>query len=109
VKALKAVKGDLSGGQKKLQAALRKTIVNGAYGKITLDKNRQAIQPQYSYRMNVKASGGIAISTVQYIPGVRQSFGGSITKPPSRNSPACVHKKLPWTGKERPVVNGVIK
>src|SRR6266550_576922 len=109
VKALKAVKGDLSGGQKKLQAALRKTIVNGAYGKITLDKNRQAIQPQYSYRMNVKASGGIAISTVQYMPGVRQSFGGSITKPPSRNSPACVHKKLPWTGKERPVVNGVIK
>ncbi len=109
VKALKSVKGDLSGGQKKLQAALRKTIVNGAYGKITLDKNRQAIQPQYSYRMNVKASGGIAISTVQYIPGVRQSFGGSITKPPSRNSPACVHKKLPWTGKERPVVNGVIK
>jgi hypothetical protein len=108
VKALKAVKGDISGGQKKLQAALRTTSVDGAYGKVTLDKNRQAIQDQYSYRMDVKA-GALSIVTVQFIPKVAQSFGGSITKPPSRTSPACVHKKLPWTGKERPVVNGVVK
>jgi branched-chain amino acid transport system substrate-binding protein len=108
VKALKKVNGDISGGQKKLQAALRTTTVAGAYGKVTLDQNRQAIQAQYSYRMNVKA-GAIGITTVQYIPPVKQSFGGAITKPPSRTSPGCAHKKLPWTGKERPVVNGVIK
>jgi branched-chain amino acid transport system substrate-binding protein len=108
VKALKAVKGDLSGGQRKLQAALRTTSVAGAYGKVTLDKNRQAIQDQYSYRMDVKA-GALSIVTVQFIPKVAQSFGGSITKPPSRTSPGCAHKKLPWTGKERPVVNGVVK
>ncbi len=108
VKALKAVNGDISGGQKKLQAALRTMSVDGAYGKVTLDKNRQAIQDQYSYRMDVKA-GALSIVTVQFIPKVAQSFGGSITKPPSRTSPACAHKKLPWTGKERPVVNGVVK
>jgi branched-chain amino acid transport system substrate-binding protein len=108
VKALKAVNGDISGGQKKLQTALRTTSVDGAYGKVTLDKNRQAIQDQYSYRMDVKA-GALSIVTVQFIPKVAQSFGGSITKPPSRTSPTCAHKKLPWTGKERPVVNGVVK
>src|SRR6266550_2161492 len=108
VKALKAVNGDISGGQKKLQTALRTTSVDGAYGKVTLDKNRQAIQDQYSYRMDVKA-GALSIVTVQFIPKVAQSFGGAITKAPSRTSPACAHKKLPWTGKERPVVNGVVK
>jgi len=108
VKALKAVNGDISGGQKKLQAALSTTSLDAAYGKITLDQNRQAIQDQYSYRMDVKA-GALSIVTVQFIPKVAQSFGGAITKAPGRTSPACAHKKLPWTGKERPVVNGVIK
>jgi branched-chain amino acid transport system substrate-binding protein len=109
VKALKAVKGDLSGGQKKLQAVLRKTSVDGAYGKVTLDKNRQAIQDQYSYRMDVKSGGALSIVTVQFIPKVAQSFGGAITKPPSRTSPGCAHKKLPWTGKEKAVVKGVVQ
>lgn len=106
--ALKKVNGDLSGSQRKLQAALRTTVVPAAYGTIRLDKNRQAIQPQYSYRMDVKA-GALSIVTVQYIPPVDQSFGGAIKAPPSRTYPKCVKKKLPWTGKERPVVNGVIK
>jgi branched-chain amino acid transport system substrate-binding protein len=109
VKALKQVNGDLSGGQKKLQAVLAKTSVDAAYGKITLDKNHQAIQPQYSYRMDVSAPGSLAIATVQYIPPLNQTFGGAITSAPSRTSPSCAHKKLPWTGKERPVVNGVVK
>ena len=110
MKGLIAVKGDISGGQKKLQKVLsHMTLPDAAYGAIRLDKNRQAIQPQYSYRMDVKTPGQLAIKTVQYIPPVDQSFGGAITKPPGRTSPACVHRKLPWTGKERPVVNGVIK
>lgn len=108
IMALKAVKGDLSGGQKKLQAALNKTSVDAAYGKITLDKNRQAIQPQYSYRMDVKGKI-LKIVTVQYIPPVNQTFGGRISAPPSRSYPKCVHAKVPWDGKERPVVNGVIR
>ena len=106
--ALKKVNGDISDGGKKLQAVLAKTVVPGAYGTVRLDKNRQAIQPQYSYRMNVKA-GALSIQTVQYIPPVDQWFGGSIKAPPSRTYPKCVNKKLPWTGKARPVVNGVVK
>ena len=110
MKALKKVNGDLSGGQKRLQCVLAKTTLpDAAYGAIRLDKNRQAIQPQYSYRMDVKAAGSLAVVTVQYIPPVDQTFGGAIKSPPGRTYPKCVHKKLPWTGKERPVVNGVIK
>jgi hypothetical protein len=107
--ALKKVNGDISGGQKKLQGALKGIVLPAAYGTIRLDKNRQAIQDQYSYRMDVKSGGSLAIVTVQFIPNVDQTFGGAITRPPSRTSPACVHKKLPWTGKEKPVVNGAIK
>jgi branched-chain amino acid transport system substrate-binding protein len=110
VKALKVVNGDISDGGKKLQAALAKTsLPDAAYGAIRLDKNRQAIQPQYSYRMDVKAPGSLGITTVQYIPPVDQTFGGAIKSPPGRTYPSCAHKKLPWTGKERPVVNGVVK
>ena len=110
VKALKVVKGNISDGGKKLQAALGKTsLPDAAYGAIRLDKNRQAIQPQYSYRMDVKTPGALAIKTVQYIPPVDQTFGGAIHSPPGRTYPPCAHKKLPWTGKEKPVVNGVIK
>src|SRR5215467_12145670 len=43
MKALEEVKGDLSGGQKKLQAALAKTVLPAPYGEIKLDDNRQAI------------------------------------------------------------------
>ena len=50
---------------------------DGAYGKVTLDKNRQAIQDQYSYRMDVKA-GALSIVTVQFIPKVAQSFGAKV-------------------------------
>jgi branched-chain amino acid transport system substrate-binding protein len=110
IKALIAVKGNISDGGKKLQAVLAKTALpDAAYGAVRLDKNRQAIQPQYSYRMDVTAPGAIAIKTVQYIPPVDQTFGGAIHSPPGRTYPPCAHKKLPWTGKERPVVNGVIK
>ena len=59
--------------------------------------------------MDVKTPGALAIKTVQYIPPVDQTFGGAIHSPPGRTYPPCAHKKLPWTGKEKPVVNGVIK
>src|SRR5438270_829182 len=39
MKGLQAVKGDISGGQKKLQKALGKTVLNGPYGTVKLDKN----------------------------------------------------------------------
>jgi len=111
VKGLQAVNGDISGGQKKLQAALSKVVLNGPFGTVKLDANRQAIEGEWSYQIIAKP-GQTLVKTVQYIPNVNQSFGGLFTKsspPPGRSQPACKTAKLPWAGKERPVVNGVIK
>ena len=111
MKALIAVKGNISGGQKALQKRLRvTTIPDAAYGPLRLGKNNQALQQQYSYRMDVSAPGSLAVVTVQkVVQFVDETFGGTVTKPPSRTYPTCAHKRLPWTGKGRPVVNGVVK
>jgi branched-chain amino acid transport system substrate-binding protein len=111
MKALNQAKGSLAGGQKALQAALKKTkLPTAAYGPLFLAANNQAAQQQYSYRMDVSAPGALAVVTVQKVKQfVTQSFGGAVTKPPSRTYPPCSHRKLPWTGKGVPVVNGVVK
>jgi branched-chain amino acid transport system substrate-binding protein len=111
INALKSVNGDISGGQKRLQAALAKTsLPNAAYGPITLDKNRNGIQGQYIQQLSL-SGGKLVAKTVRYVPNVEQTFGGLFkgNPPPSRTVPACVKKTLPWHGKSRPVVNGVIK
>ena len=73
-------------------------------------REQPGAQQQYSYRMDVSAPGALAVVTVQKVKQfVTQSFGGAVTKPPSRTYPPCSHRKLPWTGKGVPVVNGVVK
>jgi branched-chain amino acid transport system substrate-binding protein len=111
MKGLNQVKGSLAGGQKALQAAIRKTkLPTAAYGPLFLGKNNQALQQQYSYRMDVSAPGALAIVTVQKVKQfVDETFGGTVVKPPSRTYPTCAHKKLPWTNKGAPVVNGIVK
>ena len=60
--------------------------------------------------MDVTAPGALAVVTVQKVMQyVDQTFGGTVLHPPSRTYPTCAHKPLPWTGKGRPVVNGVVK
>jgi branched-chain amino acid transport system substrate-binding protein len=106
---LKGVKGDISGGQKKLQAAIAKVSLRTPYGPVHLDKNRQAVIPVYYQRLYLK-NGKLAIRTVGYIPGVDQSFGGTFTSKtpaPGRNFPTCVKRNLPWVGHTRvPKVTG---
>src|SRR3954471_11534531 len=109
IKGLQAVKGDLSGGQKKLQKALGKVSLRTAYGPIRLDKNRQAIIPVY-YQQLYEKGGKLAVKTKGYIPGVDQTFGGTFsskTPPPGRNFPRCVKRSLPWVGHTKvPKVTG---
>ena len=88
IKGLQAVKGDISGGQKKLQKAPRQGVLQTGYGPIKLDKNRQGIIPVYYQQLYTK-SGKLAVKTVGYIPNVDQTFGGTFsskTPPPGRNS-----------------------
>jgi branched-chain amino acid transport system substrate-binding protein len=111
VKGLQAVKGNIASSQLPLQAALAKVTLNTAFGKVSLDSNRQAVEAEWSYQIGAK-SGKTTVSTVQYIPNVNQSFSGLFTHsspPPSRTQPACKKATLSWAGKEQPVVGGVIK
>ena len=109
IKGLQAVKGDLSGGQKKLQAAVGKAVLPTGYGTIRLDKNRAGIIPVY-YQQLYQKNGKLAVKTVGYIPKVDQTFGGTFspsTPAPGRTSPKCVKRNLPWIGKtQHPKVTG---
>ena len=111
IKALKTVDGDLTGNQKRLQAALAKTALpDAAYGPIKLDKYRNGVQGQYIQQLGL-SGGKLSVKTVRYVPGVEQTFAGTFdgTPSPGRNYPGCSKRKLPWHGKTRPVVNGIIK
>jgi branched-chain amino acid transport system substrate-binding protein len=107
--ALTKVNGDISGGQKALQAALATTVVEGPYGKISLDSNRQAVFDNWIVQITAPPSGSSdpGIKTILRVPHVDQTFGGffSPTTPaPSRTDPACTKKTPPpWYGNETPV------
>src|SRR6202158_3102373 len=107
--ALTKVNGDISGGQKALQAALATTVVDGPYGKISLDSNRQAVFDNWIVQITAPAAGSQVpgIHTILQVPKVDQTFGGffsSTTPPPDRTNPTCTKKTPPpWVGHEPPV------
>ena len=102
LQGLKAVGGDISGGQKALQKAIGKVTLNSPYGPVSLDANRQAILNVFYQQLYLK-DGKLAVKTVGSVPGVTQTFGGTFstsTPPPGRNNPPCTKRSLPWIGKE---------
>jgi branched-chain amino acid transport system substrate-binding protein len=102
LQGLKAVNGDISGGQKALQQAIGKVSLNSPYGPVKLDANRQAILNVFYQQLYLK-DGKLAVKTVGEVPGVTQTFGGTFstsTPPPGRNNPPCTKRSLPWIGKE---------
>jgi branched-chain amino acid transport system substrate-binding protein len=102
LEGLKAVGGDISGGEKSLQAAIGKVKLATPYGPLHLDANRQAVINVFYQQLYLKA-GKLAIKTVGEVPGVTQTFGGTFsptTPAPGRTAPACVKRSLPWIGKE---------
>jgi branched-chain amino acid transport system substrate-binding protein len=107
--ALTAVNGDLSNNQKALQAALATTVVDGPYGPIKLDSNRQAVFDNWIVQITAPPAGSTdpGIHTILRVPHVDQTFGGffSPTTPaPDRTNPTCTKKTPPpWVGNEVPV------
>jgi len=102
LEGLKAVGGDISGGEKALQAAIGKVKLATPYGPLYLDQNRQAVINVFYQQLYLKG-GKLAIKTVGEVPGVTQTFGGTFsptTPAPGRTAPACVKRSLPWIGKE---------
>ena len=101
IKGLEAVKGDISGGQKKLQEAMDKVDAAGA-----LRQHQAGQEPPGDPGRLLPAAvhegrqaGG---QDRREDPGVDQTFGGtfsSSTPAPGRKFPGCEKKSLPWTGK----------
>jgi branched-chain amino acid transport system substrate-binding protein len=96
VLGLKKVNGDLSDGGKKFRAALSKVSWSSEHGKVSLDKNRNAIADNFV----VQVTPGGGFKTLKAVHGVDQTFGGHFsasTPTVGRNSPACTHgNPPPW-------------
>jgi hypothetical protein len=66
-------------------------------GRIRLDGNRQAIQPNYLSKV-VPTGSGVSLKTLRVVPNVEQTFGGYFARdgpPPSETSPPCVKRPPP--------------
>ena len=103
IQGLKAVGGDISGGQKALQQAIGKVSLNLPYGPVKLDANRQAILNVFPTSSCISTTASSRCKTVGEVPGVTQTFGGTFstsTPPPGRSFPPCTKRSLPWIGKE---------
>ena len=111
IEGLKAIGADLSGGHEPLWEALSNVELDSAFGKITLDSNRSAIQDQWTQLLYLDDDGNLAASTVQKVPAVDQTFGGTFTgePPPSREFPPCEARDIAWIGNAIPVVDGQLQ
>ena len=109
IQALNEVDGDLSDNHAALNEALANMTLEGPFGTVTLDENRQAIIDTTVQQL-VLDGDEVVSKTVSLIKGVDQTFGGTFsttTPPPGREAPACEARELPWVGKAIPVVDGV--
>jgi ABC-type branched-subunit amino acid transport system substrate-binding protein len=98
LQALEKAHGDTSGGERRLMAALAKVELHSPVGLIRLDRDRQAIAPNYLLRVEKTGDGKLVNATFRVIPNVEQRFGGifRVNDPPSsRTYPACHRAKPP--------------
>jgi branched-chain amino acid transport system substrate-binding protein len=96
LKALELVHGDLSGGERRFQAALAGVRLESPVGTIHLDRNRQAVGSNFLSRTE---KGG-NVRDIGVVPNVDETFGGYFHTngpPPSRTYPPCKHgNPPPW-------------
>jgi branched-chain amino acid transport system substrate-binding protein len=72
---LDAVKGDLSGGQKKYREALQKTKFVGPAGEVVIDANRNGVGTTYITEVTKAADGSLFNKVVKTVPNVTQTLG----------------------------------
>jgi branched-chain amino acid transport system substrate-binding protein len=104
LKGLEQVHGDLSGGERRFQTALANVQLDGPYGPIRLDANRQAIAPNYLVQWQGDGKEGYVDRTIGVITSVDQTFGGYFHTNgplPSRTYPACHRANPPLWARSR--------
>jgi branched-chain amino acid transport system substrate-binding protein len=99
LKALAAVHGYLSGGEKRFMSVLAKTRVDVAGRPMRLDAKRMAIGSNFIHKIEVDKTGNIVIGPlIKRIDNVDQTFGGyfSASSPlTSDTTPSCHRAKAP--------------
>lgn len=73
--ALDQVKGDLSDGHKKYRDALQKLVLEAPNGRITLDKNRQAIGTNFVTEVVQDKDGNLVSKVAKVVENVNQTLG----------------------------------
>jgi branched-chain amino acid transport system substrate-binding protein len=73
--ALNKVNGDVSGDQAKLRDALTHLALDTPTGKVTLDKNRQAVADNYLTEVAKADDGHLYNKVVKVMPAVNQTLG----------------------------------
>lgn len=94
IEALKAINGDLSGGQRAFQRALSTLEYDTPLGRIKLDETRQAIGPVFVNEVTARADGSLFNRMVKRADNVTQTLGLSAEEfralgLPSRDNPDC--------------------
>jgi len=99
LQGLEQAHGDLSDGSKAFQQALTSLKPTFPNGQVSLDANRNSVQPAYVVQI-VKDGGKLGFKVLKTIDQVDQTFGGlfSANSPqPSRNQPAkATGNPPPW-------------
>ena len=94
IAGLNEVKGDLSDGQKKFNAALSKLKLPTPLGMITLNENRQATGPVFVNEVIANADGTLSNKMASKVENVNQTLGMTpdafrAMGLPSRTTPDC--------------------
>src|SRR5205085_2085034 len=94
--ALDAAGGDVSGGERRLMAALAKVRLDSPLGPIRLDAQHEAIGPNYLVRFQTWFTGR-AYATVHDVDHTFGGYFGPSDPPPSESTPVCKHgNPPPW-------------
>lgn len=75
LEGLDAVKGDLSGNQKKYREALQKTNFKGPAGDVKIDENRNGVGTTYITEVAKGADGVLYNKVVKSVPNITQTLG----------------------------------
>jgi branched-chain amino acid transport system substrate-binding protein len=75
LEGLDAVKGDLSGNQKKYRDALQKTNFKGPAGDVKIDENRNGVGTTYITEVAKGADGVLYNKVVKSVPNISQTLG----------------------------------
>ena len=94
IAGLNEVKGDLSDGHKKFQAALSKLKLQTPFGIVTLNENRQATGSVFVTEVSANADGTLSNKMVARVDNVTQTLGMTpeafrAMGLPSRTTPDC--------------------